>query len=185
MKLKIIITIIFFTLYSAKLFSQGIYSASGGNASFYSSAPLEDIEAVSTGMSSVLNAATGEIVFIVPIRSFRFKKSLMEEHFNEKYLESDKYPQAIYKGKINEMPDISKDGQYRISSSGSLNIHNVNIQRTDSAMLTVKEGVISMEGNFKVALKDHDIEIPKLVIRNIAEVVDVKFSARYAPYKKE
>jgi hypothetical protein len=84
--------------------------------SLYSKAPIEDIDALSDKGTSVFNAATGELAFSVPIRSFKFDKALMQEHFNENYMESDKYPQAIFKGKINEKPDVTKDGIYPVTA---------------------------------------------------------------------
>lgn len=165
--------------------TQNIYSCTNGEVTFYSEAPVENIDAVSKSMNSVLNTSTGEIVFIVPITSFKFKKALMQEHFNEKYMESEKYPTATYKGKINEKVDFTKDGEYEITSTGFLNIHNVEQQRTDKGKLVIKSGNIFIQSEFNVALKDHKIKIPKILFDNIAETVKVNFSANYVSSKKE
>jgi hypothetical protein len=131
-----------------------------------------------------LNTNTGEIQFNVALTSFHFDKSLMQEHFNEKYVESAKYPFATFKGKINEPVDPSKDGVYEISATGIFNIHNKDKQHTEKATLTVHKGKLSIEGKFRVALKDHDIEIPKIVVANVSEVIDVNYSCSYSAYQK-
>ena len=85
---------------------QGTYVCKNAKVSIFSKAPLEDIDASSQKGTSVFNASTGDLAFSVPIRSFTFEKSLMQEHFNENYMESDKYPNALFKGKIQQMPDL-------------------------------------------------------------------------------
>src|SRR5579859_4572324 len=92
--------------------SAQIYKFNDGKASLFSEAPIENIDAHSASFSSILNTSTNEIAFVVPINSFQFKKPMMQEHFNEKYMESDKYPQATYKGIINEKVDWTKNGTY-------------------------------------------------------------------------
>ncbi len=165
--------------------AQSVYACTNGTASFFSSAPLEDIEARSGSLNSVLNMATGEVVFIVPMRSFEFDKSLMQEHFNERYVESHKYPRAVYKGRLEGHFDAGVNGKYTVISTGTLDLHNVSVQRTDTGILVVTDSVISLSAKFKIAVADHHIEIPKLVTRNIAEVVEVSFNAIYRPYRKK
>src|SRR5690349_13857977 len=96
--------------------AQNTWKASKGEVTFYSYAPLEDIKATSTQVNSFIATDKKEVVFIIPMRSFQFAKALMQEHFNEKYIESDKYPQATYKGKINEDVDFKKPGAYQLTS---------------------------------------------------------------------
>lgn len=172
-------------LCTAAVYAQPVYVCNNGEVTFYSKTPLEDIDAVSNSLNSIYNTSSNEIVFVVQMTSFKFKKAMMQDHFNEKYVESDKYPKASYKGKINETVDVTKDGTYDVTTTGTLTIHGVDKPRTEKGKLTVKDGVISIQSEFKVALKEFNIEIPKLVMQNIAEVVDVNFSATYEPYKKE
>ena len=174
-----------FILLTATAQSQPIYSSVKGEASFFSEAPIENIDAHSKQLSSFINTATNDIAFAVPISSFHFKKALMEEHFNEKYIESDKFPSATYKGKINEKIDFTKDGTYRITSTGKFTIHGVEKLRTDSAVLVIKANQLSLTGKFNVVVKDHNIEIPKLMFQNIAEIIQVSFNTIYNPYKKD
>lgn len=183
--MKKIISVIFILLLTLSLKAQSIYSCTKGEATFYSKAPIEDIDATSKSMNSILNTANSEIVFIVPMTSFKFKKALMQEHFNDKYVESDKYPNTTYKGKINETVDFSKDGEHEITSTGILTIHGVDQPRTEKGKLIIKDGNISIQSEFNVALKDHNIQIPKLLMENIAEVVKVTFTATYTLFKKD
>lgn len=182
MKKAFVIFLIFFVQISN---AQSIYICNNGEVSFFSKTVLEDIDATSKNLNSILNIATGEIVFVVPITSFKFKKALMQEHFNEKYLESEKYPKATYQGKINEKPDFSKDGDYEITSTGVLSIHGVDQQRTEKGKLSVKNGIFTIQCDFNVPIKDHKIEIPKLLAQNIADSVMVKFLASYTVFKKD
>ncbi len=159
--------------------AKDIYICKDARISFYSSAPIEDIKAVSHQGVSALNIATGAVYFKVGIRSFKFPKSLMQEHFNEDYMESDKYPYAEFKGQIAEHPDLRKDGVYPVTVQGELTIHNVTKSYTSKAVITVKNGEISAHAVFNVKLADHNIKIPRLVIKNIAEQVQVTVDAAY------
>src|ERR1700743_748286 len=117
---------------------QGLYVCKNAQISLYSEAPIENIEAKSQKGTSVYNASTGDLAFSLPINSFVFAKSLMQEHFNENYMESDKYPQASFKGKITEHVDVSKDGSYSVTAAGVLNVHGVNQDRTIKGTIAVK-----------------------------------------------
>lgn len=165
--------------------SQNIFLCRTGEVTFFSKAPLEDIDAKSRNLNSVLNIVNNEIVFFVPMRSFKFKKALMQEHFNEKYVESDKYPNATYKGKINTEIDYTKDGEYKITATGTFTVHGVEKPRTDKGVLTIKGDSISIKSEFMVALQDHDIKIPKLLTEYITETVKVNFSINYNLLLKE
>src|ERR1044071_1405315 len=121
-KIFLILLISGFALVSrAQLYTAG----EGSVVTFFSEAPLENIEATNSRISSFLNTSSNEVMFIVHIRGFTFDKDLMKEHFNEKYMESDKYPTATFKGKINDAVDYSKDGTYNVTATGMLNMHGV------------------------------------------------------------
>jgi polyisoprenoid-binding protein YceI len=149
----------------------------------FSSAPIEDIEANSTNGVSVYNAGTGELEFSIPIRSFHFPKALMEEHFNENYIESDKFPKATFKGKIQEHIDVSKDGTYPVTVAGDFQVHGVTQTRTITGNLKVSGGVVTMTSEFMVKCADHHIDIPQIVFHHIAESIRIRVSATYAPLK--
>ncbi|WP_428330857.1 YceI family protein [Mucilaginibacter sp.] len=162
---------------------QDLYVCKNASVSLYSSAPIEDIKAATNTAASVFNATTGELNFSVAIRSFKFDKSLMQEHFNENYMESDKYPQATFKGKLQAPVDVTRDGTFPITVAGELTVHGVKQTRTIPGNLVIKGGVITMTSEFMVKCADHHIDIPQLVFHNIAESIKMNVSATYAPYK--
>jgi len=162
---------------------QDLYVCKNAHISLYSSAPIEDIKAATNTGGSIYNPATGELDFSVAITSFQFEKELMQEHFNSDYMESDKYPKATFKGKIQETIDVSKDGSYPITVTGDLTVHGVTQKRTIPGKLTIKGGVISMTSEFMVRCADHHISIPQLVFHNIAESIKMNVAATYTPYK--
>lgn len=150
------------------------------HVSFYSKAPMEDIEAHTYKSKSIFDTETGEIVFSVPINTFQFRKSLMQGHFNEKYLESHKYPRATFKGKVVGFKNSS--GKQTATAEGSLEIHGVTKKISVEGEIDVSSGQITVRSSFPVRVADYDIKIPKLVVANIAEVVDVKVEFIYVPY---
>ncbi len=179
------ITIILLAWMSINQAGQDIYVSKNARISLYSSAPIEDIKAATSSGGSVYNPSSGELDFSVNIKSFTFEKELMQEHFNSDYMESDKFPKATFKGKIQEHVDVTKDGTYPITVAGDLNVHGVTQKRTIPGSLTVKNGVISMTSEFIVKCADHNISIPRIVFHNIAETIKINVSATYAPYKSQ
>ncbi|MEO8087704.1 MAG: YceI family protein [Bacteroidota bacterium] len=161
-----------------------VFTTKSGSATFFSESPLENIEATSNNIQSILNTSTKSIAFIISIRSFKFEKDLMQEHFNEKYMESDKYPNATFSGKINEDFDLTKDGSYNVTSTGKIAMHGQEKEITTPGVFTVKDGEATMQSNFPLAVSDFKIEIPQLLFHNIADTVAVKVNVTYQAYKK-
>jgi hypothetical protein len=162
----------------------GLYNTKDSEFSFYSKAPLEDIEAKNTRATSILNITNNEMVVIVPITKFVFPNKLMQQHFNENYMESEKYPHATFKGKINEAIDFNKPGVYDVSATGALNIHGISRERTIKGKLTVSDKLFVLVTQFDVQLSDHNIDIPKIVFNKIAEKIAVNARINYTPYSK-
>lgn len=154
------------------------YELTSSEVSFFSEAPLENIEAHNTQTTSLFNVASGEIAFVVPIKGFQFKKSLMQEHFNENYMESDKYPNGTFKGKVSGY-DPEKSGKQTAVAVGDLTIHGVTQKVRIEGTLQFQPGKAIMNAKFPVKLTDHDIEIPTVVFFNIAEVVEVTVQLEY------
>lgn len=177
------ISLILFTLFGINKVDGNLFVCKNASVSLYSSAPIEDIEAATTSGTSVYNSATGDVAFSVPIKSFHFPKSLMQEHFNDTYMESDKYPTATFKGKVTNMPDLSKDGTYAVKANGDFTVHGVSQNRTIDGTFTVKGGAVSLSSEFMVKCADHKITIPKIVFHNIAESVRIRVTANYAGNK--
>ena len=177
--------IFIFACLTTLAFSQ-IYYTKSGKISFYSEAPLEKIEAHNSNATSVLNLEDGSMEFAVLIKAFQFEKALMQEHFNENYMESAKYPKAIFKGKIvNYKPiDLSKDGEYPVRVAGDLTIHGVTNPVETDAMLKVKGGKITGNAVFTVKVADYKIEIPSVVRDNIAKEVEITVDVDYQRLEK-
>lgn len=176
---------IFFILFTITTTAQSVFIAEKGEATFYSYALLEDINAISKQVNSMINTVNGEVAFMIPMRSFRFVKSLMEEHFNDKYMESEKYPQATFKGKINDQVDFSENGTYNVSAIGKLTIHGKEKEIEEDATIVVNEGRITLTTELFVALEDYNIKKPQLLFNNIADTIQVKIRAEYVPFRKK
>lgn len=166
-------------------FSRGqILSSKDGNVKFYSSTPVEDIQAETHSMVSALNAKTRKFAFSIYINTFEFPNKLMQEHFNEKYLESEQFPKATFDGVINDPIDLTKDGVYKVTVTGKLTIHGVAQDRTISGTVTVKGGKVTIESEFYVKLVDHNITVPEVVFNKIAESIKVNVVTTVVPVKK-
>nr|WKN36588.1 YceI family protein [Tunicatimonas sp. TK19036] len=148
------------------------YQLASSEVSFFSEAPLENIEAVNTKARSVFDASKGEVAFMIPISGFQFEKALMQEHFNENYLESDKYPNATFEGQFQDF-DPDNSAEQEVTAEGKLTIHGVT--HTVEIPGTIQKGADGwdMEATFPITITDYKIKIPKVVFYNIAEVVDV------------
>jgi len=160
-------------------FGQDILKSNQVKIGFFSSTPIEDIKALSEKGASVLLIKSKDIVFQVSIKSFEFSNKLMQQHFNESYMESDKYPTASFKGKIVEDIDFSKKGNYPITAKGKLKVHGVEKDRTINGTLQISDTGMSLTSAFDVACKDHQIEIPSIVFKKIAEVIKVNLNVTY------
>lgn len=149
-----------------------------GTVSFFSDATLEDIDAVNKKVTSILNLGTGDIVFAVPIKEFHFDKSLMEEHFNEKYMHSDQYPKSTFQGKVSGIDPASKEVQ-KVKAIGKLTIHGVTRDVEIPGTLENTGDKWLLKSKFPVKLEDYKVEIPKLLWEKIAESVEVTVDLSY------
>jgi polyisoprenoid-binding protein YceI len=148
--------------------------------SFFSDAILEDISAENKKSSSIFNASTGDIAFSIPMKEFKFAKSLMQQHFNEKYVESEKFPKSTFQGKIvGFKPDVG--GAQEVKAQGQLTIHGVTKDIDVPGTIEVKGNNLLMRSKFMVKVADYDITIPQLVFQNIAEEVEVTVDFTYKP----
>ncbi len=162
------------------------YFTRNGHVWFFSTTPVEDIEAHNHQANSVIDYAKGDIAFTILMKSFEFEKALMQEHFNEKYVESDEFPKASFKGKINNMDDIdfTKDGTYEAKVSGDMTIHGKTNPVETTGSFVVKSGKIQGTAKFQLTIEDYDIKIPGMVKDKIAKVIDINVDMAYEEYKK-
>lgn len=165
--------------------SAQIYMAKNCEITFFSESPLENIEAINKAAKPILNTSTGDLQTKIAMAAFVFEKPLMQEHFNENYAESEKFPSATLKGKINEVIDWTKDGEYKATVTGKLNLHGVEKDRIFDGTVTIKGSEITISTKFNIHIADHDIKVPSLYVKNIAEDVEVKLNATLEPYKKK
>lgn len=159
------------------------YMTRTGYIGFYSHTAIEDIKADNNQVASILNISTGEIVFQLLIKSFHFDKALMEEHFNENYMESEKFPKSTFKGKIVNLSavDFSKPGKYDVTVEGDLNMHDVTNKVSVSGTVEVVGGGINATSKFKIIPEDYNIKIPGLVRDNIAKNLEITVTMKYTP----
>ncbi|SDB81555.1 YceI family protein [Williamwhitmania taraxaci] len=173
-------------LTSFSVVGQSKYITKNGYIDFFSKSSMEDISAKNEQVSSILDTENGKVVIAVLMKSFRFEKALMEEHFNENYVESGKFPKASFSGSIVDYhADAFKEGvATKVKISGDLTIHGVTKPiLAEATIIKTKEG-INAESQFVVKLKDFDIVIPALVKDKISEEVKISVKFNYLPLKK-
>lgn len=162
--------------------AQAKLSIERGAINFTSNAQLELIKAASDKVQGLLDPATNQFAFSVDIKSFQgFNSQLQREHFNEKYMESEKFPKARFSGKIIESVDFTADGVFDVRAKGDLEIHGVKQTRIIKSKITVRNGQIEIESKFMVPLADHNITVPNIVSQKIATEIEVDFKATMKP----
>lgn len=149
---------------------QTIFVTKKASVKFFSETPMENIEAITETVNAGLNDATGKVVVKIPIKTFKFERSLMEEHFNENYLESDKFPYATFTGTLDNA-FLTNKSSFNGNITGDLTIHGVTQKKAFPIKIINNNGIYSTTLQFKVKLADFDIKIPTLVIEKIAEEV--------------
>lgn len=160
-------------------YCQTSYIAKDVKINLFSSTPLEDIKAQSTQGYSVIVPKTKQIVFQLAIKSLVFERPLMQEHFNENYMESDKFANATFKGIIDDNIDFTKDGSYNVTVNGVLTVHGIAKQRSIMGKIDIINAKPSIISTFDVLCEDHKIKIPKLVFKKIAEKINITVKSNY------
>jgi polyisoprenoid-binding protein YceI len=163
------------------------YMTRNGYIGFYSHTAVEDIKGDNNQVASILDISTGDIVFQVLVKSFHFDKALMEEHFNENYMESEKFPKSTFKGKITNLSsiDFSKPGKYDVTVEGDLNIHDVTNKVAAKGTIEVITGGINANSKFNIVPEDYKINIPGVVRDNIAKNLEVTVTMKYTPVESK
>jgi polyisoprenoid-binding protein YceI len=154
-----------------------------GTISFSAGTDVEDIEGENKSVTSVFDTGTGQIEFAVLMKGFEFKRALMQEHFNENYVESEKFPKAVFKGQVLDIVkvNLSKDGSYPVRITGVLELHGVKKQIEAKATFTVRGGAVAGASDFTITIGDFNIIIPNAVADKISPTVDVHVSCSYKP----
>lgn len=157
------------------------YASEKSLVTFFSEAPVENIAAENKKSSALLDLSTRQVAFSIPIIDFQFERHLMQEHFNEKYMDTEKYPKATFQGSVINVNQNGK-GQQNVSAKGRLTIHGVTkeVEIPGSLEITGDSKVV-IKSTFKVLLKDYNISIPQILWQNIAEEIEVKVDFTFKP----
>jgi len=184
MKRIILLSVVIFMFLGA---SAQKFMTKTGYVGFFSHTPMEDIKGDNNQSASVLDISTGELVFQLLVKSFHFDRALMEEHFNENYMESDEFPKSTFKGKITNLSsvDFSKPGKYNVTVEGDLYIHDVTNKISVKGELEVLAGGINATSKFNVIPEDYKINIPGVVREKIAKNLEVSVNMKYTPVESK
>ena len=171
-------------IFATSVFGQDIFYTKTGTVIFDASTPIEPIHGENNQVTGFLKTTNGELNFSALIKSFKFKNALMEEHFNENYIESDQYPKAVFKGTIVNFSqvDLSKQQEQEVTVEGDLTLHGITKKITTKAKLHPQNGKITGTAEFIVLVDDFDIKIPSAVKDKITQEVKVTVSMNYEPY---
>lgn len=161
-------------------FSQNKFGSESARLTFFSGGAIEDIRASNTKVTSIFDGNKGDIAFLVRIKDFQFEKKLMQVHFNEKFLESEKYPKSTFLGNVVGF-NPSKAGIQQVVAIGKLSIHGVTREVKIPGTLEKKGSNVYLKSKFLVKLSDYNINIPQIVWQNIAEDVEVDLNISFTP----
>jgi polyisoprenoid-binding protein YceI len=183
MKVVFSLMVLLLCVLSFRSIAQQVYFTRTGRIDFHAGTSLEDIDAINNEVTSVLDVSKGELAFSVLIKSFHFRRSLMEEHFNENYLESNKYPKSTFKGRIvnKDKVKFTENGTYTAQVEGDLTIHGVTNPVSSTATFTVDGKQIKAGATFMIKVNDYKIEIPGVVADNISRQVSIAVQCIYEP----
>jgi polyisoprenoid-binding protein YceI len=180
---KLIFTIGLMTMGTTALFAQKYFTRTA-KISFDATAKgsPEDIQAVNNEVANIVDMKTGDMVFQVLIKSFKFERALMQEHFNENYMESDKFPKAEFKGMIGNIAaiDLKEDKTYDVKVEGKLTMHGVTNTVSVPGTLIVKDGAITMKAKFVAALADYKISLPGVVADKVGKTALIVIESNLA-----
>jgi polyisoprenoid-binding protein YceI len=166
-------------------FAQDKFYTKTGKIQFFSSATLEDIDAQNKTAAAILDAKSGAVQFSVLMKGFEFRKQLMQQHFNENYVESDKYPKGDFKGTITNNSEINynKNGVYPAKATGKLTIHGVTKDIQTNGTIKVQDGKLELNSSFNVLVSDYNIKIPAVVKDKVSNTIKITVDCLLEPLK--
>ena len=181
------LTILFLLLITGYSANAQKYMTKNGFIGFYSHTSMEDIKADNNQVAGIIDTGTGDMVFQVLIKSFHFERALMEEHFNENYMDSEKFPKSTLKGKITNLSsvDFTKNGTCEVTVEGDLTIHNVTNKVSIKGTIEVITGGINADSKFNIVPEDYNIAIPGVVRDKINKNLEVTVSMKYTPLENK
>ncbi|MET0300109.1 MAG: YceI family protein [Flavitalea sp.] len=185
MKQKLALLTLLLVTGIAQLAAQDRYFTKTGTISFHSKTDLENIDATNKLVTAALDTKTGAIQFNVPMKAFEFKRALMQEHFNENYVESEKFPNGTFKGRLANNASIKygTPGTYDVTVEGDLTIHGVTKKVNAPGKVVISQGAIDATAAFEILLADYNITIPALVADKISKKVNINVVTKLEPLK--
>ena len=168
----------------AEGFSQSRWISRDGVVKFFSDAPLEDIQAVNNQAMAILDQGTSNVAVSMLMREFDFPNELMEEHFNENYIESEQYPKATFTGRLDDDIADIKSGQINTRAVGEITLHGITKPLSTDVSITFDKSTVEVETKFMIRLEDFEIDIPSVVMMKIAEEVEVTSNFTLKPMQK-
>lgn len=178
MKNCLCLSILFFLFLEGH--GQSRFFADRAHVTFFSDGVLEKILAKNEKVTSIFDAAKGEIAFLIRIRDFQFDKKMMQVHFNEKFMESDKYPKSTFMGQMVGY-NVGKGGVQQVVASGRLFIHGVSKEVLVLGTLEMKGDKVILKSKFSVKLADYNITVPQVIWQNVSEQIEVNVNFEYSP----
>ena len=174
-----------FVLVSFTVNAQGKIFTKSGKISFFSSSPLENIAASNKSAVCLLDTKTGDLQFALLMKGFEFKKALMQEHFNNEFAESNKYPKSEFRGQITNNSTVKYDinGIYTVTVKGRLTIHGETKDIETTGTITIKDGKALANSTFNILLADYKISIPRLYRDNISNSIKITVDCALDPLK--
>lgn len=162
------------------------FATKTGQTYFDAGTGIEDIKALNKSTISIIEPSSGKIEFSINIKEFKFKSQLMEDHFNENYMESDKYPKSVFKGTFSNIQNINfeKDGTYPAIVKGIMEIHGVKRDIETSGAIKVSGKNVTATASFDIKLEDYKIEVPSIVGIKISDKAKIKVNCNYTPYNQ-
>lgn len=166
--------------------AQPIYKLKEGKVSFFAGTPMEDIDAVTNKFQALMNTETGEVFVSIKNTDFKFKRSLMQEHFNENYMESDKYPKSEFKGLLSDVSVFNNATDKPVNTivKGVLSMHGVSKEKEIPLQIKKSDKAFFVHSEFEVFLEEFKIDRPKILWEKLAEKVKITLHATLAPYEK-
>lgn len=162
------------------LLAQQRFSAKNSSIAFYSDGILEDITAVNRNVTSIFDVGTGDVAFLMNVNDFQFANKLMQAHFNEKYMETDKFPKASFQGTVTGF-SITQRGTQPVRATGKLTLHGVTREVQIPGSIEVADNKLTIKATFIITLADYDITVPRVVWEKVAQQVEVTVESGYSP----
>lgn len=168
-----------------QLKAQTVYTSDSSAVAFLSETPIENIKAINHASTAMIEMSSQVVKIQVPIAAFHFDNRLMQEHFQDGYLEPKKFPFATFRGKLSDSLDLSIDTVYQVSATGMLNVHGVDRVHTFSGTLVCQDSVAKLNSEFQIVLADHEVKVPGAVFDSVAKHVKVDVYFRLKIFQKE